>query len=175
MTCTRQTVVHPLILASLLLVSQVVSAASLEPGAPLDYSKLAFNPDRWETQGVSTQLTPWEGDQLVFITTTPDLDREVMTGFVTRLEMGWQLYEELTGRPPRLFKQWHGKPTITAIPSANRRQHRWDRVDREPCSADTRRTQRSTLVPERGRGKWLHHPLDHGGSNGSEGRSHRRG
>lgn len=118
MTCSRRTIFLTLSVGSFLALCRVGLAAPLQPGPSLDYSQLAFNPGRWKEQGVSTQLTPWEGDQLVFITTTPDLDKAVMTRFVNRLEMGWQLYEDLTGRKPRLFKQWHGKPTITAIPSA---------------------------------------------------------
>ncbi|MCF7974957.1 MAG: hypothetical protein K9N55_14155 [Phycisphaerae bacterium] len=110
--------IHTMAMLTLLMIPQTLTSAPLLPGAAFDYKDLAFEPDRWKQQGISTQVVPWEGDQLVFITTPSELDATVMTQFVGRLETAWSLYADLTGRQPRLFRQWQGKPTIAAIPSA---------------------------------------------------------
>jgi hypothetical protein len=99
-----------------LLIPQAVGAATLKPGSAIDYKELAFYPKRWEAADISTQLIPWEGEQLVFLTTTSDLDNSVMAQFVDRLNAGWELYTELTGRRPRMGRQWNGKAPIAAIP-----------------------------------------------------------
>jgi len=98
------------------LLPPAADAVTLKPGSAIDYRKLAFYPKRWEAAGVSTQLIPWEGDQLVFLTTTSDLDNNVMAQFVDRLNAGWKLYTELTGRRPKMGRQWNGKAPIAAIP-----------------------------------------------------------
>lgn len=89
-------------------------SVAIAPGAPVPYAP--FYPERWSERQTSTELVPWTGSNLVFLTTSPDFDPEVMGRFVQRLDAGWQLYQELTGRAPSLFKQIDGRPTITAVP-----------------------------------------------------------
>jgi hypothetical protein len=89
---------------------------ALTPGLPIDYGPLAFRPDAWKRLGLSTQMTPWLGEQVVFLTTSNTLDRAVMARFVARLDAGWKLYADLTGAQPRPFKQLAGKATIAAVP-----------------------------------------------------------
>ena len=91
---------------------------ALQPGKPMDYHDLAFYPERWQQAQVSTRLIPWEGRNVVFLTTTNQFDAEVMGRFVGRLDAGWKLYAELTGRSPQPFRQRDGKPTIAAVPDA---------------------------------------------------------
>lgn len=93
--------------------------ASTMPGKPVDASKIVFNPERWQQRGLSTQLFPWPGERLVFLTTRSNLDQAVMANFVRRLDAGWQVYTNITGRSPSLFKQLDGKPTITAVPDGS--------------------------------------------------------
>ena len=91
----------------------------LEPGPAVEYRGLAFNPERWKQRGLSTQLYPWTGERLVFLTTRTNFDGAVMARFLDRLDGGWKLYADLTGRSPGLFKQLQGKPTIAAVPDAS--------------------------------------------------------
>lgn len=91
---------------------------SIKPGAPVDYSGTAFNPDRWKERGLSLQMYPWTGENLVFLTTTNTFDGAIMAIFLQRLDSGWALYRDLTGRSPSLFKQIAGKPSIAAVPDA---------------------------------------------------------
>lgn len=89
----------------------------IEPGTPIDFKTLAMFPHRWAEQGFSTKMVPWEGQRVVFFTTSADLDKRVMTRLLGRLDAGWQLYEELTGRRPRTLRHFHDKTTMTAVPS----------------------------------------------------------
>ena len=91
-------------------------ALSLQPGPPFDYAKLAFQPKSWEKRGLSLLLTPWMGSNVVFLTTNSALDPGLMGIWVSRLEAGWQLYADLTGRAPSLFRHCEGKVTIAAVP-----------------------------------------------------------
>ena len=91
---------------------------AVEPGSRVDYGRIAFYPERWKKAGTDTRLVPWRGKQVVFLTTDSDLDRKVVGRLLDRLDRGWKLYAELTGRPPRLTKQLDGKPTIAAVPSS---------------------------------------------------------
>ncbi|MEN9574821.1 MAG: hypothetical protein RL514_2676 [Verrucomicrobiota bacterium] len=88
----------------------------LKPGAPFDYSKHAFQPKSWEKRGLSLQLIPWVGTNVTFLTTNADLDPDLMAKWVSRLDAGWQLYADLTGRNPNPFRQFEGKVTIAAVP-----------------------------------------------------------
>ena len=90
--------------------------APLQPGEPLDYSKLAFQPKSWVERGLSLQLTPWAGSNVIFLTTNASLDPRLMGFWVSRLDAGWQLYAELTGRTPNPLRQLEGKVTIAAVP-----------------------------------------------------------
>lgn len=94
-------------------------AEGLKPGDPVDYAAQAFNPERWKERKLSTQMYPWAGTNLTFLTTTNNFDGAVMARFLQRLDGGWSLYRELTGRSPGLFKQLNGKPIIAAIPDAS--------------------------------------------------------
>ena len=38
----------------------------LLPGAPFDYAKYAFQPKSWEKRGLSLQLIPWTGTNVIF-------------------------------------------------------------------------------------------------------------
>lgn len=42
-----------------------------------------------------------------------------MARLLTRLDDGWQLYAELTGRRPTPFKQLDGKPALVAVPNTD--------------------------------------------------------
>ncbi|MBN1421172.1 MAG: hypothetical protein JXP34_20535 [Planctomycetes bacterium] len=90
----------------------------LQPGSPIDYRRLAFEPARWKEKGISTRMIPWAGEHIVFLTTTDPLDAAAVTRFVKRMDDGWKLYADLTGRSPAPFKQLRGKPVIAAVPDA---------------------------------------------------------
>jgi hypothetical protein len=90
--------------------------APLKPGALFDYSKFAFQPESWTKRGLSLQLTPWTGTKVIFLTTDDTLDPALMGFWVSRLDAGWQLYADLTGRMPSPERQFEGKVTIAAVP-----------------------------------------------------------
>lgn len=89
---------------------------SLSPGAAVDFGPLAFYPDRWKKQKVKLSMVPWSGNEVVFLTTTPEFDHKVMAGLVSKLDQGWQHYHNLTGGKPSLHKHLDGKPTMAAVP-----------------------------------------------------------
>jgi hypothetical protein len=91
-------------------------SAELQPGAPVDYAPLAFQPKVWEEKQTSTLLLPWEGEEIVFLTTPGTYDPALMAHWVTALDRGWALYADLTGATPRPFKHLNGKATIAAVP-----------------------------------------------------------
>lgn len=95
------------------------ASPGLQPGKPVDYASLAFEPDAWRKRGLSLTLYPWAGQELVFLTTTNRLDPKVMAIFLDRLDSGWKLYADLTGRKPSLFKQIEAKPVLAAVPDAS--------------------------------------------------------
>lgn len=97
---------------------QAEQLAPLAPGKPVDYSKHAFRPKSWEERGLDLKLTPWTGGKVVFLTTGDDFEPALMARWVSRLDAGWQLYEELTGAKPRQFRHIDGKVTIAAVPGA---------------------------------------------------------
>jgi hypothetical protein len=66
--------------------------APLTPGPPFDYAKHAFQPKAWEQRGLSLQLTPWTGRNVVFLTVDDKLDPALMGLWVSRLDAGWRLY-----------------------------------------------------------------------------------
>ena len=65
-------------------------AAPLKPGPPFDYSKYAFQPKSWEKRGLSLQLTPWTGTNVIFLTTDDTLDPALDgdLGFPPRRRLG---------------------------------------------------------------------------------------
>jgi len=103
-------------LALSLCLASIVPAAEIKAGKAVDYSKLAFYPDRWKKQGFEMQLHPWAGDEIVFLTISDDLDPKAMTGFVGKLDGGWKTYQEFTGKSPRPARQLDGRAPIAAIP-----------------------------------------------------------
>ena len=103
-------------LTLLLGLSTAISAAEIKVGEAVDYSKLAFYPDRWEKQGFDTQLYPWTGEHIAFLTISEDFDPKAMTGFVGTLDRGWNTYKTFTGKSPKLSRHINGKATIAAIP-----------------------------------------------------------
>lgn len=88
----------------------------LQPGKPVDYAKLAFQPETWKKKGTSTLLLPWEGEKIVFLTRQGEYDPKLMTRWVQALDDGWKLYTDLTGSKPGLHVHLNGKATIAAVP-----------------------------------------------------------
>jgi hypothetical protein len=105
-------------LALLLLagVSPAPAGNPITPGKPVDYSRLAFYPERWKQQGLELELVPWKGREITFLTVAGDLDPGTMTRFVGHLDAGWRLYAGLTGHQPRKHRAVDGLPTIAAVP-----------------------------------------------------------
>jgi hypothetical protein len=109
---------HLLLFSLTLVVSdlQAQDIAPLKPGDRFDYSTFAFQPRSWKARGLSFQLTPWIGRNVVFLTTDDTLDQGLMGIWVSRLDAGWQVYANLTGRVPSPSRQFEGKVTIAAVP-----------------------------------------------------------
>jgi hypothetical protein len=109
---------HLLLLSLTLVVSglQAADVAPLKPGGRFDYSKFAFQPESWKQRGLSLQLTPWTGTNVVFLTTDDTLDQSLMGIWVSRLDAGWHVYADLTGQAPSPARQIEGKVTIAAVP-----------------------------------------------------------
>jgi len=106
-------------LFTLLFLFLIASAtAQIKPGDPIDYSKLAFYPDRWVKQKHSLELIPWKGKRVVFLTMTEGRDPKVMGEFIGHLDAGWELYGDLTGQKPRPLRMIDGLPTIAAVPGS---------------------------------------------------------
>lgn len=103
---------NALALAIVLAVSTAVVAEPYE----VDYSKLAFYPDRWEAAGVDFGMLAWEGEHVVFLTKPGEYDAERMKAFVSVLDQGWQTQQELVGKSPQPLRQVNDKPTICALP-----------------------------------------------------------
>lgn len=89
----------------------------LRPGRAIEYGGLAFQPEVWRAQGVSTRMLPWTGKEVVFLTLPRrDYDGRLMRRWVERLDGGWRTYRDLVGEDPRPLKVWEGKPVIAAVP-----------------------------------------------------------
>jgi hypothetical protein len=111
---------HVLFTLPLFFISPVLRADEtppLAPGKPIDYASLAMQPESWKRRGLSLELTPWTGKNVVFLTTNARLDHGLMGAWVSRLDAGWRLYADLTGRLPRSFHQINGKASIAAVPA----------------------------------------------------------
>ncbi len=106
-------------LSILLVFLEAQAQQPLEPGAPINYAKVAFRPDEWAKQNLNPLLVPWTGQHTVFLVKDGDFDPTIMSRWVQRLDEGWQLYLSLTGRTPKLHKHLGGKPTIAAVQSSN--------------------------------------------------------
>lgn len=92
-------------------------AQELRPGPPVEYRPMF--PERWRAKDHPTRMVPWEGDHVVFLTTTAELDRAVMARIVGRLDGGWKLYADYMGRAPRPHLTLNNKPTIAAVPDSS--------------------------------------------------------
>ena len=91
-------------------------AAPPTPGPALDYAAHALFPARWKELGIDTRLIPWEGEGVVLLTTTADLDPATIGVFLARLDGGWKVYADAVGVPPGKRGPAGGKPTIAAVP-----------------------------------------------------------
>ncbi|MGJ8695978.1 MAG: calcium-binding protein [Verrucomicrobiaceae bacterium] len=100
----------------LLTLSATFARAEFKAGDPIDYSKLAFYPDRWAEKKIDTQMYPWEGRHVALITLTDGLDAPTIEKFLARLDGGWEVYQKFTGKNPRLHRNVNGKATICALP-----------------------------------------------------------
>lgn len=94
------------------------SAESTLPvaGEPVEYGRSAFFPERWREQKRDTKLFPWEGRQVVLLTTRKNLDPKVVAVFLDRLDGGWRYYANTVGQSPNPYNLVNGKPTIAAVP-----------------------------------------------------------
>ena len=84
---------------------------------PITYQP--FYPDKWKAKNHSTRMFSWEGEQIVLLTTTSDLDPKTMAVFVKQLDAGWKLCSDLVGQSPRPFREHNGKVTIAAVPDSS--------------------------------------------------------
>ena len=116
-----QSIRHLVPILALLLagVSRAGEVPPLKPGDPVDYGKFAMQPKSWHERNLSTRLVPWTGGNVVFLTIDDTEDRQLMGLWVSRLDAGWRLYAELTGRTPEPLRQIDGKVTIAAVPDGN--------------------------------------------------------
>jgi hypothetical protein len=58
----------------------------------------------------------WKGRNVVFVTSQGRLDPKLMSKWVERLDGGWDVYADLTGRKPKLNIHRYGKAIIEAVP-----------------------------------------------------------
>jgi hypothetical protein len=93
------------------------SGEDIHPGKAIEYRPMY--PEKWKAKKQSTQMIPWEGKHVVLLTTTADLDREVMTLFLDRLDRAWQLYADYTGLSPQPHMLHNNKVTIAAVPDSS--------------------------------------------------------
>jgi uncharacterized protein (TIGR03067 family) len=93
------------------------AAPPKQPGVPIEYQP--FFLDRWQAKNQSTMLFPWEGEHVVLLTTTADLDPMTMAVFVKQLDAGWKLCSELVGQSPRPLRAYNSKVMIAAVPDAS--------------------------------------------------------
>lgn len=103
----------------LLLSACVAKAAEIAPGEPVDYAAMSFNPKEWPKRKLDPMMIPWSGSNVVFLTKRGEYDAKLMGRWVERLDGGWRVYADLTGRNPGVHKQLFGKPTIAAVPDGN--------------------------------------------------------
>jgi len=88
------------------------------PVEAMDYSQLAFFPDRWINAGVPMKMYAWKGEEVCFLTQTNDLDPALMTAFVGNLDRGYKFYREMVGARPIPIRVWLDKPVIASVPSS---------------------------------------------------------
>ena len=107
-----------------LVVAMCLGSSAAEPDKPaagaektIDYAPLAFQPKTWQERGMDTQMMVWPGKGIVFLVQPGAYEPELMKKWVNRLDQGWALYRDITGRSPRLFKQVGNQPVIAAVPA----------------------------------------------------------
>jgi len=103
-----------IMVASLALAS--FCAGEIKVGKSIDYSELAFYPKRWKEREISTDLYPWVGKNVAFLTIAEAFDPKVMSAFVGKLDQGWDTYFEFTGKLPRKSRVVEGRAPIAAVP-----------------------------------------------------------
>lgn len=77
-------------------------------------------------QGDTLQLYAWEGQHVVFMTPTPNLDDQVMGEILDTVDKAYEFYTQVTGREPTKWDAnsttyqghgtYQGKATIAAVP-----------------------------------------------------------
>ncbi len=85
-------------------------------GKAVDFLTLAEYPELWREKKVSPWMYPWMGKNIVFFTTTTQLDPRIIGIFLKRLDDAWKLYADLTGTHPTPYKLYKDMPTIAAVP-----------------------------------------------------------
>ena len=93
------------------------SIEEIKYNTPINYEP--FDPIKWKEKNYSTVMTPWEGKNVVLLTTTQNFDYVILARFIGRLSMGWKLYENLVGKSPNPHRQYNNKVIIAAIPDDN--------------------------------------------------------
>ena len=93
------------------------AAGGVQAGEPFDYASVAFYPDRWEKNDVTSPMLPWVGEEIALITPDERFDEKVIGEFVGHLDRGWALYRDIVGKSPRRHKAYAGKPTIAILPA----------------------------------------------------------
>lgn len=96
----------------------IANDTTIQP-VKIDYSSLAFYPERWKKAEASFDMLAWEGKQVVFVTKRGNYQPEELTKFVGRLDHAWQKFSDLIGETPKPLKTFHDKPVICAIPKSN--------------------------------------------------------
>jgi WD40 repeat protein len=81
---------------------------------PIDYQP--FFLQAWQKARRTPKFYAWEGEKVVLLTTTADLDPKTIGVFLKRLDAAWTFCSDITGYSPPPYKQHKGKPTIAAIP-----------------------------------------------------------
>jgi len=116
-TYLLQLLILTLFTGSLLPIQKAQAAEPIDPGEPIDYSKLAFYPKRWAEQKVDTRMHAWRGKKIVLLTQADKkLDATAMTSFVQELDRGWTLYQDVVGVAPRMGRNLDGLAPIAALP-----------------------------------------------------------
>ncbi|TWT84415.1 hypothetical protein CA13_58930 [Planctomycetes bacterium CA13] len=80
-----------------------------------DASNLAFYPKRWKEHGQEFDMLVWEGENVALLTSPGEYDSKVIAGFVSRLDDGYRVYQDIIGVAPRPYKQYQEKATICAV------------------------------------------------------------
>ncbi|MCW5558666.1 MAG: calcium-binding protein [Verrucomicrobiae bacterium] len=85
----------------------------------VDYAKLAFQPETWNAKGTDTTMDAWKGKEVAFLIQPEKCDPGLLAIWVHRLDQGWALYRDITGRTPGKYRHLDNLPTIAAVPDAS--------------------------------------------------------